>query len=410
MKSMVINFIKDRMLYIAGYIIGTNTIILYGYLEGGMKDWIYPSAINIFVLFFVLIVDFIKYFRFNNNIKKVVNGEYYDLQPTTKEHQNISNIIQELMEEQSRDISKINLEASDKQHFLSQWIHNMKTPVSVIGLILQKIKLEEEFNEEVTTKVEEILEDEERSESESEVQETSTIQEILESEDTLELEETLELEDTLVLEETLEEKEIDKKHLKYNNNYLEKAFKDIEEENNKLNNGLDQILNIIRMEEFFRDYEPGVVDLVALIKEIINSRKNQFIYSNVFPKLDFNFENALVITDSKWNRFMLEQIISNAIKYSGATKNKKYVRFSIVKTNETTKLTVKDEGVGIPEQDLPRVFEPFFTGENGRRFRNSTGIGLYITTKIAEKLGHDICIESKVDVGTSVTISYVTKL
>ena len=82
---------------------------------------------------------------------------------------------------------------------------------------------------------------------------------------------------------------------------------------------------------------------------------------------------------------MLEQIISNAIKYSDAKRNKKYVVFSIEKINETTKLTIKDEGVGIPEQDLPRVFEPFFTGENGRKFRNSTGIGLYLCKQIIER-------------------------
>jgi signal transduction histidine kinase len=284
----------------------------------------------------ILVIDFARYSRFNSNIRRILSEGYYDLEPSTNEQENISSVIEGIYKAHSKEISSINVDTLNRQHFLSQWIHNMKTPVSVIGLILQKIRMEE----------------------------------------------------------TLKEDQLN----------------DIEEENNRLHNGLEQILSIIRMEEFFRDYEPEVVDLMSLLKDLINSKKSQFIYNNVYPKLNSDYKNAMIITDSKWNRFMLEQVINNAIKYSDAKDDKKYVTFTIVKEGKNTHLTIEDQGVGIPEHDLPRVFNPFFTGENGRNFNNSTGIGLYITATVAEKLGHGIDIASKVDEGTKFTISYVTKL
>lgn len=74
-------------------------------------------------------------------------------------------------------------------------------------------------------------------------------------------------------------------------------------------------------------------------------------------------------------------------------------------------LAVRDEGIGIPSYDFKKIFDPFFTGENGRKIRNSTGIGLYIAREIALKLGHEIYIEeSKIDIGTVFTVKYLSKL
>lgn len=185
-------------------------------------------------------------------------------------------------------------------------------------------------------------------------------------------------------------------------------IKNIEEENYKLRNGLDQILNVIRLDEFSRDYEPEVVDLVELIKEAINLRKNQFIYGNVFPKIQFNMDNALVLTDKKWSHFIIDQIISNAVKYSKKGE-KEHVYFNIIRESNKTYMLIKDEGVGIPNYDLKRIFEPFFTGENGRNFQNSTGIGLYMCKKIAENLGHEISVTSSLGEGTTVKVTYISK-
>lgn len=72
-------------------------------------------------------------------------------------------------------------------------------------------------------------------------------------------------------------------------------------------------------------------------------------------------------------------------------------------------LTIADQGPGIPPEDLPRVFEPFFTGENGRRFGGATGIGLYLVRRIVDELEHEIAMESAPGAGTTVRLTYLTK-
>jgi signal transduction histidine kinase len=136
---------------------------------------------------------------------------------------------------------------------------------------------------------------------------------------------------------------------------------------------------------------------------------------------------------------MLQQLISNAVKYShvendlqendalmensiyvenspqeGTKLESKYVIFEISKQivdgNGRVELKLKDQGIGIPAYDLPRVMDPFYTGDNGRKCYNSSGIGLYLCKEISKLLGATISIESNVGEGTTVTLSYLTKL
>lgn len=109
-----------------------------------------------------------------------------------------------------------------------------------------------------------------------------------------------------------------------------------------------------------------------------------------------------VYTDGKWLAFMLEQILSNAIKYTPQgvvtieTAEEKY-RFFI---------TIKDTGIGIKAEDLPRVFEKGYTGYNGHADKKATGIGLYLCRQMADKLGHTIRMESEIGKGTKVWIGF----
>ncbi|MGH4121797.1 MAG: sensor histidine kinase [Clostridium sp.] len=195
---------------------------------------------------------------------------------------------------------------------------------------------------------------------------------------------------------------------KYKNQEIELVLKDIEYENDNLCASLEQVLNYIRLDSFSNDFEPVAVKLYDELKEIINVNRSAFINSDVFPILNCEEKDGLIITDKKWNKVIIEQIITNAIKY-GALKNEK-VYFNIKKEGINVFLTIKDEGIGIPGYDLKKIFEPFFTGENGRKVRSSTGIGLYIAREVAHKLGHEIYIESKIGIGTEVTIRYLSKL
>lgn len=109
-------------------------------------------------------------------------------------------------------------------------------------------------------------------------------------------------------------------------------------------------------------------------------------------------------------KLMLEQIISNAIKYSKEDGKSKKLYIDIKESGEKTLLSIKDEGIGIPSFDLNRFFEPFFTGENGRAHQDSTGIGLYISSEIVKRLGHKLEIKSEPKKGTEVVVEYITKL
>ncbi len=113
----------------------------------------------------------------------------------------------------------------------------------------------------------------------------------------------------------------------------------------------------------------------------------------------------MVLTDEKWLLFVIEQILSNALKYTSSDEVRPPKAGSISLYIKGTELVVEDTGIGIAPEDLPRIFERGFTGYNGREHQKSTGIGLYLCKTIIQKLGHSIRAESRVGVGTKIYIS-----
>src|SRR5699024_3907571 len=151
------------------------------------------------------------------------------------------------------------------------------------------------------------------------------------------------------------------------------------------------------------DFHIEKVHLLRLFEEIQKENRRLFIRNKVYPKL-MRQEGFTVESDEKWLFFIINQIISNAIKY---TDGRSYeIHFSIYQEKGKGIFEIKDFGVGIPQTDLKRIFNPFYTGENGRRFRESTGVGLYIVKEVATYLGHQIQVESKVNEGTSFKIIF----
>ncbi len=188
------------------------------------------------------------------------------------------------------------------------------------------------------------------------------------------------------------------------------------DENKKILDLLDNILNMIRLQEFEKDYLPEAIDLGAELRSLINDNKSLFIQSRVFPKFEAPKDPIVILADTKWNRIMLQQIISNAVKYSRVDKENdeaKYVEFGYKcsTTSSGTRLdfTIQDHGIGIPECDRSRVFDLFFTGENGRKVEQSSGIGLYFAREICKMFGAQIFVDSNLGQGTTVTIRYLTK-
>ena len=163
------------------------------------------------------------------------------------------------------------------------------------------------------------------------------------------------------------------------------------EQLSRLDNYLEQILYYVRSENAEKDYLITQVNLAKVISNTALKNKDVLLENGIdFIVSDANIE---VLTDSKWLEFILNQIIDNSIKYS---KNKNaFIKIVAKEEHDRVDLAIYDNGIGIKEEDLPRVFDKTYTGSNGRAGKNSTGMGLYIVKKLCEKLGHQVTIKSK---------------
>ena len=179
-------------------------------------------------------------------------------------------------------------------------------------------------------------------------------------------------------------------------------FESIREEAERLQKGLEMALYAARLDTFERDFHVEPVNLRKIITDVITENKRLFIRNAVYPEVNVDSE-LLVISDEKWLAFILDQLVTNAVKYSAGTHKK--VSLSTSVQDDRVELEIRDSGIGIPPQDLPRIFEPSFTGENGRIYRQSTGMGLYLVHEACQELEHPISVESTVDKGTTVRLT-----
>jgi two-component system, OmpR family, sensor histidine kinase YxdK len=177
----------------------------------------------------------------------------------------------------------------------------------------------------------------------------------------------------------------------------------IDEELDRLKKGLELVLYSSRLETFERDFHVETIYLYELIRALTSQQKSLFIRNRVYPEMAID-PSIKVTSDEKWLTFVISQLATNAVRYT-VDKGKKIV-FRARKTENHTILEVTDQGVGIPKSDLSRVFDPYFTGENGRNFQESTGMGLYLVKQICNKLGHRVEIESEINSGTIVRIVF----
>ncbi|GMX67476.1 sensor histidine kinase [Paenibacillus elgii] len=185
------------------------------------------------------------------------------------------------------------------------------------------------------------------------------------------------------------------------------VLESIQEENEKLRQGLDMMLHTARLEKFEADLRMQKVDLLQAVRHVINEHKKACIRYRIYPKLIASHEACYIDTDDKWLGIILHQIVSNAIKYSKSKHDgSKSLIMTITKDGSGCHAVFQDEGIGIAEQDLPRVFDPFFTGENGRLVAESTGMGLFVAREACRRLGHRLEIESKLGEGTTVRLHF----
>ena len=173
--------------------------------------------------------------------------------------------------------------------------------------------------------------------------------------------------------------------------------KNLQQELFKIERYVEMVLTYIRLDSTSSDYVITKINLDEVVKDSV--KKYATIFINKKIKLNYVSHETMVISDKKWLGFAFEQILGNSVKYSSTGGE------ITIETCEN-KLVIEDNGMGIKEEDLPRIFEKGFTGFNGRYEKKSSGLGLYLCKKTLDKLGHHIEISSKVGEGTRIEITF----
>ncbi len=237
--------------------------------------------------------------------------------------------------EHARQVGNILQEKSEMTDYFTLWTHQIKTPIAAMHLLLQ--------------------------------------QEI-----------RLQAQETTVQEENKAQEQY----------YMQKQ--EIESELFKIEQYVEMVLQYLRLNSSVNDFVLQEYELDGIIRQAVRKYAPMFIRR----KLSLHYEPLQVkaVTDEKWMTFVLEQILSNAIKYTSSG--------DISIRMENGCLVIEDTGIGILPEDLPRIFDKGYTGYNGRSDKKASGIGLYLVKKILNKLGHKILIESEPGKGTKVKLLF----
>jgi signal transduction histidine kinase len=165
----------------------------------------------------------------------------------------------------------------------------------------------------------------------------------------------------------------------------------LREEITKIENYVDQALYYAKLDSFNQDYDIQKCDIIKILKDIVKSHSKTFISKNI--RIHIQADMLEVQSDPKWLQFIVNQLLTNSLKY---TEPGGEITISISETPQEKQLLIRDNGIGISQKDLPRVFNRGFTGETGRLYSKSTGMGLYLAQQLSNKLGHYISCTSNV--------------
>lgn len=159
---------------------------------------------------------------------------------------------------------------------------------------------------------------------------------------------------------------------------------------------VEMVLCYLRLDSNSSDYVIREYDIDSIVRQGIKKFASQFIRKKI--KLDYRPSDLKVVTDEKWLLFVIEQVLSNSLKYTKQGCISVFV-------NDNQELCIKDTGIGIAPEDLPRIFENGYTGYNGRNDKKASGIGLYLCKRICKNLGHEITASSALGEGTTIKIN-----
>lgn len=318
--SVIRGYIKQNIKVIFLFIVFALVFgIVFSLYDLEIEAIYYSVMLCSFIGLIYICINFINYYKKHIQLYKLQNEISISLEnlpsPKTLMEEDYTNLILTLNKEYKNYISKSDIAKSDMIDYYTMWVHQIKTPISAMKLLIQT--------------------------SESEIS------------------------------------------------------SDLSSELFKIEQYVEMVLSYIRLGSNKNDFVLKEYDLDNIIRQAVRKYAPLFIRKKI--SLDFQPTNYKVLTDEKWLVFVIEQLLSNAIKYTNKGKISIY-------SLENKKLVIEDTGIGISKEDIPRIFDKGFTGYNGRTDKKATGLGLYLCKNILDKLSHKISIESEVGVKTKVII------
>lgn len=341
-KPHLTNFIKQNYIWILMIVTMSCIHLLYMYLIGARKqDLVYAAVLDAVLLLITVLVGF---FRYSSKVKALSNalkrpvGEQAQLPEATGD---VEILYHRLLENQSiarsESESSAAIRQSQMRDYYSMWVHQIKTPISAMKLLLEAER--EELGQ--------LICDDEQSQY-----------------------------------------------------LLSDNMDSFEDELFRIEEYVSMALQYQRVSSTENDFVLEKVSVDGVIRDTIKKYAKIMIRRHI--GINYSGTGQEVYTDGKWLAFMLEQILSNAIKYTPQG----FVTIETAEGKDRFFITIKDTGIGIKAEDLPRVFEKGYTGYNGHADKKATGIGLYLCRQMADKLGHTIRMESEIGKGTKVWIGF----
>ena len=362
-KPHLTNFIKQNYIWILMIVTMSCIHLLYMYLIGARKqDVVYAAVLDAMIIIITVLAGFLGYSSkvkaLSNALKRPVE-EQAQLPEATDD---VEILYHRLLENQSiarsESESSAAIRQSQMRDYYSMWVHQIKTPISAMKLLLEAER--EELGQ--------LICDDEQSQCHIGDMTGGNIGAALKQQAAL-----TELSDNVA---------------------------SFEDELFRIEEYVSMALQYQRVSSTENDFVLEKVSVDGVIRDTIKKYAKIMIRKHI--GIDYSGTGQEVYTDGKWLAFMLEQILSNAIKYTPHG----VVTIETAEEKDRFFITIKDTGIGIKAEDLPRVFEKGYTGYNGHADKKATGIGLYLCRQMADKLGHTIRMESEIGKGTKVWIGF----
>lgn len=346
-------FIKNFLLYMKYHVKWFFAVLFCGLMMSAVmilnhiscQEILYGMLLCIVIFAAIMTADFYSYSRRYKKLKELehsvtvsLNGMEETDEPL---HQEYQTLIKKLFAENARLANESVHREQDLMEYYTMWVHQIKTPIAALKLLLEETD-----------------------------EESGSIP-------------------------------AGKNEQERNNNLQQQLYKEAKQNEElqelfRIEQYVEMALHYMRLGSETTDFVIKTVQLDAVIREAIHKYAKQFVQKKI--RLNYEAVKKEAVTDEKWLEFVIEQILSNAIKYTPKGSISIYM--------EEMTLVISDTGIGIRQEDLPRVCEKGYTGYNGHADKRSTGIGLYLCSRILKKLGHTLTITSKEGEGTRVAIGF----